>query len=51
MSYKHFSAYRKLPLHHRDPFDRMLAAQAKIEGLDIITCDPEFAKYGVPVFL
>ena len=38
-----------LPFHHRDPFDRMLIAQAKVESLGIITADPQFRKYGVKV--
>lgn len=43
---KHLVEYRKLPLHHRDPFDRLLVAQAKAEGIPLVTCDPEIAKYG-----
>ncbi|MCA9432022.1 MAG: type II toxin-antitoxin system VapC family toxin [Candidatus Omnitrophica bacterium] len=39
----------RLPLHHRDPFDRMLIAQARIEGMTISTQDPEFRKYDVPL--
>ncbi len=38
-----------LPLHHRDPFDRMLVAQAQLEGFTIATGDPQFARYAVPV--
>ena len=38
-----------LPLHHKDPFDRMLVAQAKIEGLTVMTPDVAFAPYGVPL--
>jgi PIN domain nuclease of toxin-antitoxin system len=38
-----------LPLHHRDPFDRMIIAQAKRRGLPIITRDRAFGAYGVPV--
>lgn len=38
-----------LPLHHRDPFDRLLIAQARCEGLTIVTADRRFAEYGVPV--
>jgi PIN domain nuclease of toxin-antitoxin system len=38
-----------LGLHHKDPFDRMLIAQAKIEGLTIATPDPAFTPYGVPL--
>ena len=36
-----------LPMHHRDPFDRMLIAQAQAEGLIIITRDPYIPLYGV----
>lgn len=38
-----------LPPHHGDPFDRMLIAQAKIEGLTIVSRDPRFQPYGVPI--
>ena len=36
-----------LPLHHRDPFDRMLIAQAQAEGLQILTKDEHFPAYGI----
>ena len=36
-----------LPLLHRDPFDRMLIAQAQIDGLTILTVDQDFARYAV----
>jgi PIN domain nuclease of toxin-antitoxin system len=38
-----------LPLHHRDPFDRMLVAQALSDDLTVVTSDPLFAQYGVRV--
>ncbi len=38
-----------LPRHHADPFDRMLIAQAELEGLTIVTRDPYFGLYGVPL--
>jgi PIN domain nuclease of toxin-antitoxin system len=38
-----------LPPHHRDPFDRMIVAQAKSEGLTIVTRDERIAAYDVPV--
>ncbi len=38
-----------LPPHHRDPFDRMLVAQAQIEDLPILTADPVFTRYDVEV--
>ena len=36
-----------LPRHHRDPFDRMLVAQARLEGLTIVTRDPDIERYPV----
>ncbi len=36
-----------LPFHHRDPFDRLLAAQALSDELTIVSADPIFRKYGV----
>lgn len=36
-----------LPEHHKDPFDRMLIAQAQAEGLEIVTSDEKFHAYGV----
>ncbi len=38
-----------LPDHHTDPFDRMLIAQARVEGLTLVTHDRAFARYRVPV--
>ena len=38
----------QLPLHHRDPFDRLLAAQAQSEDLPIVSADRIFDLYGVP---
>jgi len=45
----HAIAAAALPRHHGDPFDRMLIAQAQVEGLTIVTSDPEFAAYDVGV--
>ena len=39
----------RLPPHHGDPFDRMLVAQAQLEGLTIVTRDPVFSRYQVAV--
>jgi PIN domain nuclease of toxin-antitoxin system len=39
----------ELPPHHRDPFDRLLIAQARIEGLTLLTGDRELARYDVPI--
>jgi PIN domain nuclease of toxin-antitoxin system len=38
-----------LPRIHRDPFDRLLVAQSQLEGLPILTSDPNIARYGVAV--
>lgn len=38
---------RELPMHHRDPFDRLLAAQALMEGLPVVTADTRFRDYTV----
>jgi PIN domain nuclease of toxin-antitoxin system len=40
---------RLLPFHHRDPFDRMLIAQAQVEDLPILSIDSAFADYDVAV--
>jgi len=49
MTARHSLAAATLPRHHDDPFDRMLIAQAQIEGLTIITRDPMFRTYGVGI--
>jgi len=36
-----------LPVHHKDPFDRMLVAQAQVENLSVISSDAIFEKYGI----
>lgn len=46
---EHAAAVETLPFHHRDPFDRLLVAQAQIEGLSIVTTDRIFEKYAVHV--
>ncbi len=43
-------AVESLPFHHRDPFDRLLVAQARSNGLRIFSSDPLFKKYDVDVF-
>jgi PIN domain nuclease of toxin-antitoxin system len=47
----HAAALATLPPIHKDPFDRMLVAQAMIEGLTLITADPGIAKYPGPIRL
>lgn len=44
---RHALAVGALPLIHQDPFDRMLVAQAKTEGLTLVTRDEEIQKYSV----
>ena len=39
-----------LPIHHKDPFDRMIIAQAQVEGLAVATPDKAFAPYDVDIF-
>lgn len=45
MTHEHALQVAYLPVHHKDPFDRLLIAQAKYEGLTILTADPIFQKY------
>ncbi len=47
ISVDHALAAGRLPKHHRDPFDRMLIAQAQHEGLTVVTRDRMFGQYGV----
>lgn len=49
ISAEHALAVEHLPLHHADPFDRLLIAQAQLEGLTVVTRDERFADYGVKV--
>ncbi len=44
---EHSLGVAALPLHHRDPFDRLLISQARHEGLTIVTADRHFAAYDV----
>jgi PIN domain nuclease of toxin-antitoxin system len=39
----------RLPHHHRDPFDRLLVAQAMVEGMPILTADPQLGAYDVEI--
>jgi PIN domain nuclease of toxin-antitoxin system len=47
VSLDHAAAVERLPWHHRDPFDRLLVAQASIEGAAIVTRDESLRPYGV----
>lgn len=46
---KHLTVVTNLPFHHRDPFDRLLIAQAISEGIPILSEDPAFRDYPVHV--
>lgn len=50
MTEQHALAAARLPLHHRDPFDRMLIAQARAEGVPLVGSDRAFAAYDVDVY-
>ncbi|UOE42895.1 type II toxin-antitoxin system VapC family toxin [Agromyces larvae] len=45
----HAAALRDLPWHHRDPFDRMLVAQAHVEGIPLLTTDARIRDYRIAV--
>jgi len=47
IAYEHAVAAGGLPWHHRDPFDRMLVAQARLEGLTVMTEDRRIRAYSV----
>jgi PIN domain nuclease of toxin-antitoxin system len=51
VTWEHAAAVAVLPLRHRDPFDRLLIAQAKLEALTVLTRDPVFEEYGVQVLV
>lgn len=45
----HVFALERMPLHHKDPFDRLLVAQAQVEGLQLVTADQALRPYDVPL--
>ena len=47
ITWVHAEAAAALPMHHSDPFDRMLIAQAQIEGLTVLSSDSKFSAYDV----
>ena len=47
IEFRHVMRLAQLPFHHRDPFDRLLVAQALEEGLSLVSADPAFDAYGV----
>ena len=50
ITHHHVAALERLPNYHRDPFDRMLIAQAHVEELVLLTADRNFEKYPVKTF-
>lgn len=46
---EHAEVAGDLPMHHQDPFDRMLIAQAQVEGLVLATRDTAMARYGIRI--
>lgn len=49
VTHRHALHVAQLPLHHRDPFDRVLIAQAQLDGLTVLTADRVFERYDVLV--
>lgn len=47
IDFRHVVCVTRLPWHHRDPFDRLLAAQALEEGIAVVSADHIFRRYGV----
>lgn len=48
---EHVVAVENLPVIHKDPFDRVLVAQAQVEGITLLTADPVLAQYPGPIRL
>lgn len=46
---EHAATVEALPWHHRDPFDRLLLAQASVEGCSVVSADRKLAAYDVPI--
>jgi PIN domain nuclease of toxin-antitoxin system len=49
LSFDHVRRLEQLPLHHRDPFDRILIAQSLNESIPLVSADPQFEKYQVEI--
>jgi PIN domain nuclease of toxin-antitoxin system len=49
VDWTHAASVERLPWHHRDPFDRLIVAQAQSESLSVVTKDPAFARYGIRI--
>lgn len=51
IGFEHAALVGRLPRHHGDPFDRMLIAQAIVEGATLVTHDAQFEAYAVPLLM
>ena len=49
LTLRHTAELERLPMHHADPFDRILVAQARVEGATIVSHDRALEPYGVPM--
>jgi PIN domain nuclease of toxin-antitoxin system len=49
VTFEHAEAVLELPAHHRDPFDRLIVAAARIESLTVVSSDSQFRLYDVPL--
>lgn len=49
ITFEHVLALESLPAHHKDPFDRLLVAQAIVEDAVLVSADPNIARYAVRV--
>ena len=49
VQFNHIDALQRLPFHQKDPFDRMLVAQAHTEALVLITADKNISRYNIPI--
>ncbi|HEY4565124.1 MAG TPA: type II toxin-antitoxin system VapC family toxin [Thermoanaerobaculia bacterium] len=49
MEPRHVFRLTDLPFHHRDPFDRMIIAQAMVEGIPVVSDDGDFREYPIQV--
>jgi PIN domain nuclease of toxin-antitoxin system len=49
VDHAHAARVADLPQHHRDPFDRLLVAQAMVEGVTLLTADPRLSAYDIEI--
>lgn len=49
ITFEHAAEVEHLPWHHRDPFDRLIVAQARVEGAVLVSGDARMTAYGVPI--